>query len=431
MGKNQIWSPLETPDELKSEITFTKGTRLVDIRGKEYLDVNSGLWNTPFGYSDENILSEVKKQLDEVAYVNPCEFTTHAAKELADNIVELLDADMDKILYTCSGSECADLAIKIIRKYSSLGGNPERNFIAVIKHSYHGSYYGAMSISDYCGELRKGYAPLLQNIVEISLPFSEVIDIDTGKAMKQLEEELELYGKRLGGIIIEPVLGSAGVIQLPDWYIEKIVRFAKEKDILIAFDEVATGFGRTGDLFRFKHYRINPDIVMMSKAINNGILPLGAVAVSKKIVNRFRENKEMLFHLSTQNANALACVAGKATMQKFFSENNCLNNIKDLADKILVVLNELKRRYVQISNIRSCGMMFAIEMRDNSGNQLNEEAIIRTVRLLKKNGLLVEWSYIKDVSSCIVIMPMYIMNGDEINMMKDIFEKTFDKLLYC
>ena len=114
--------------------------------------------------------------------------------------------------------------------------------------------------------------------------------------MKQrLEQELEDFGDSLAGIIIEPVLGSGGVITLPEWYVHRIDIYAKEHDILIAFDEVATGFGRTGKMFCYQHYNIKPDIITMSKAMNNGILPIGAVAVSKKSWNNLESIRNLYF----------------------------------------------------------------------------------------------------------------------------------------
>ena len=428
MKQSNIWAPLETPDSSLTEIQKASGTRVFDVRGKEYLDMNSGLWNRPFGYGDEAIKEALKEQLDDVAYVNPCEFTTKAAEELADKLLELLHPDMEKILYTCSGSESADLTVKLIRKYASLGGTPERNVIAVVKNSYHGSYYGSMSISNYCSEARNGYAPLLPEIVELSLPFSEVEKIDIEDAKNVLEKELEACGKRLGGIILEPVLGSAGVIPLPDWFVNRLLEFANEKGVIVAFDEVATGFGRTGDVFRYEHFNAKPDIVTMSKALNNGILPLGAVAVSKRIVDRFRKNEELIFHLSTQNANALACRAGLEVVNRFSSDKSDLMKINAISKKIRAALDEVLEKYSRVFCVRQCGMMFSMELLDQENNQMSETDILKVVRLLKRNGILVEWSYLKDVSSCIVMMPMYIMSDEDIDKMKDGLDKTFARL---
>lgn len=437
MGKN-VWYPLSRPDEEKVHIVKASGVHLVDSRGKRYLDANSGLWNVPLGYDNPAIKKAIKEQLDEFCYVNPCEFKSDSSERLGDMLKNILHPKIDKIAYTCSGSECLELMIKLIRKYASSGNNPKRNGIAVVSNSYHGSYYGSMSLSSYDGSERNGYGELLGGIYELSLPFTaecrqDFYPEDLEEEMKStLCRELETFGDKLAGIIIEPVLGSAGVIPLPNWFVGEIKKYADQHDVLIGFDEVATGFGRSGTMFCYEQYDICPDLISMSKGINNGALPLGAVAISKKITDRFRECDGMIFHLSTQNANALSCAAALATIEQLTeNKRGLLMQAKNAGDFFEKSLKEsVAQRYGQIFDIRREGMMFSVELRDKRTNEiLPFDKLYKLVFLIRRNGIITEWSYIDKVSSCLVMFLPFVITNDDINELIIGLDNSFRRML--
>lgn len=437
MSEN-VWYPLSSPGASKIPIKSAEGIYLYDRRGKEYMDANSGLWNVPLGYRNENIIRKIQEQLDQFCYLNPCEFSSDAETELAILLKGLLHDEIDKIMYTCTGSESVELVIKLIRKYAALGPTPERNGIAILKHSYHGSYYGSMSCSNYDGRERQGYGPLLEGIYELELPFcnccrvGEVSDSCTTGMKKRLEDELAGFGEKLAGIIMEPILGSAGVIPLPGWYIDRILSYAREHDILVAFDEVATGFGRTGEMFAYEKYAVKPDLITMSKGINNGSVPLGAVAVGKKITERFQEKEEFIFHLSTQNANALGCAAGIATIHELIKDNMKLfGEIKEKSRYFEELFSkEIGQNHKQIFDFRNCGMMFAIDLMDrNLSERMSMRDLLKLVELLKKNGVIMEWSYIENLTSCLVIFLPFIVTKEQIQELVSRIKHSFSRIL--
>lgn len=227
---SNIWLPLCRPDDEKIKITSGERIYLTDIRGKTYIDANSGLWNVPLGYSNAAIKKEITNQLEKISYVNACEFSSERSSELADLLKQLHHEKIEKIVFTCTGSESVELAIKLIRKYASMGKDIFKRDIAIVQNSYHGSYYGSMSCSSYDAQEREGYFPLVEGIRELSLPFCTCWGFGnttkcTREMQQQLEKELELYGESLGGIIVEPILGSAGVIPLPYWYLKRLLYF--------------------------------------------------------------------------------------------------------------------------------------------------------------------------------------------------------------
>lgn len=432
------WYPLCRPDDERIKIRRTEGIYLYDTRGKEYLDANSGLWNVPLGYSNPRLKDALIGQLEKVHYVNACEFGTEEVEELSQALLEVHHEDISKIVYTCTGSEAVELSIKFIRKYAALKNKKDRTNIAIIRNSYHGSYYGSMSCSDYDGAEREGYGPLLPGIRELSLPFcsccrNQAISESCEERMKQkLEEELAAFGDSLAGFILEPVLGSAGVLPLPEWFLHRIDEYAKEHDILTVFDEVATGFGRTGKLFCYQHFNIKPDMITMSKAMNNGVLPIGAVAVSEKIVEQFRQHKEFIFHLSTQNGNALCCKAALATLEELQRDDGkVLTQAQHMGDYFAQrVEQDLMVEFPRIFDIRRRGMMFAIDFLDRDMKQrMKFDDLLKVVGLLKKYGVITEWSYIEDTTSCMVLFLPYIIEETQIDFLVERLWMTLKRVL--
>lgn len=437
MSEN-IWYPLSTPGAKKMNIQKAQGIYLYDQRGKEYLDANSGLWNVSLGYGNQAIQSSMISQIQKMSYLNPCEFVTDVAERHAELLKAQHHKDIERIIYTCSGSESVEVAIKLMRKYASLGDDPNANGIVVIKNSYHGNYYGSMSVSDYDGREREGYGPLLNRIYSIDLPFCQccrtdrVSDTCTEKMKQTLRNELDSLEGKVSGFILEPVLGSAGVIPLPKWFVKEIADYAKERDILVAFDEVAVGFGRSGTMFCYEQYDVLPDIVTMSKGINNGSIPMGAVAVSKKVTDRFLDSKEFLFHLSTQNMNAVGCAAGIAMIEELNKNDRQLLKQVNQRNRFFMSCfsQEIETEFEQIFEIRNRGLMFGIEIKNNDlSRQIGFNELMKLVELMKKNGVILEWSYLENLSSCMVLFLPFIIKEAEIEELIGRMKKTFLRLL--
>ncbi|WP_303862553.1 aminotransferase class III-fold pyridoxal phosphate-dependent enzyme, partial [Alkalibaculum bacchi] len=175
---NAYWKPFNRADNPSIlEVVSGSGVNLFDEDGKRYLDAYSGLWNMHYGYSDEDIKGAIIDQLNTLPYVNPITINYPKIEELSQLLCRITHKDIDKIIYTCSGSESNEGAIKLARKYSSLKGS-SRRAIGVIENSYHGSYYGSMSASTYEGKNREGYGPILRGFVSLSMPFTRESKMD-------------------------------------------------------------------------------------------------------------------------------------------------------------------------------------------------------------------------------------------------------------
>lgn len=427
---NRYWRPFKRVKE-ENEINIVKGeyVYLYDDKNNRYIDGYSGLWNMNFGYNDDEIKVAIKKQLDTLPYINPITLNLSIASRLSKRLCEITHQDIEKVLYTCSGSESIELAIKFVRKYQHIKKS-NKIAIAVLHASYHGTSYGAISASMYNNEFIEGYKPLLEKFVGLPVPFCRCCkggNIKTSCKYKMLEElktTLEKHKKTIGGIIIEPVIASGGVIPLFKEYLEYIVNFCQENDVLFVCDEVATGFGRTGELFYFHKYNLKPDLIALSKGINNGYLPLGALCVSKKIVSEFAKNEEFINHLSTQNGNPISIAAANATISKF-DTSNMLDGIHELSELTQKILIRKLGKIEAVHDIRVVGLMIAIDIINPHTKgilSLNKLAMIQNKIMGER--CLIGTSYTKNITSSLLFFPAYIMKKKEITAIANIIRNA-------
>lgn len=435
--RSTYWQPLNLVNGgLEREIVRGESEYLYDKNGKKYIDAYSGLWNVVLGYSDEDIIEAIINQLKKLPYINPITLKTDIVIEVSNMLCNLTHENISNIVYTCSGSEAIEAAIKIARKYSSLKGNG-RNKIAVIENSYHGSYYGSMSASNYEEEQKEGYGPMLEGFISLPLPFSRskagntLGNNEKMYILQKLKKILEENKNSLSAVILEPVLASGGVISLFKEYIVSISEFCEKNDILFICDEVATGFWRTGEIFRFKKFHLKPDIITLSKGINNGYLPLGAVCICRKIERVFEENKKILFHLSTQNANPICIASALATLKKI--GNSCFKDkINRLIEKFQSEISKKLLEVSYISEIRQVGLMIAIDLvkSKETNTPIDERSLINIVNRTYNKGCVIGMSFDYKITSSLLIFPSYIMNETNVEEIIRIVKEAIIEELY-
>ena len=389
---------------------------LYDTNGNKFFDGYSGLWNVNLGYSNQAVKSAITQQLDELPYSNPLFFSNKIAEKLAIKLCSMINMDMTKVIFACSGSETIEVAIKLVRKYSNLRCK-KANLIAVFGNSYHGSYYGSMSASTFEGNRREGYTPLLDGFVSIGIPYmrckqSDINDDYAVTLIDQLEKTLSNYAGQICALLIEPIIGSGGVIMPPLKYMNYLQEFCTRNDVLLICDEIACGFGRSGEMFGFQNYKLRPDIVTLSKGINNGYLPAGAVCVNSRIVNCFQENEQLLFHLSTQNANPICMASCFATIEQY--TDTLLENIKEMGSFWRNCLNTLLE-FQCVFDIRVFGLMVAIDLIDiNNDAPLSNLELNHIIEICCRRGVIVGDSFVENVLSAILLFPPYCTTKSQI-----------------
>lgn len=427
---NHLYHPLRTfrDGENYIEIIEADGITLKDSKEKEYRDYISGLWNLPLGYSNEKIKNSIKKQLDKLPYVNLFNLSNDTAKALAEKFYELTNKEYVKTIYTCTGSESVEVAIKLAHKYQYILKNKKKKNIAVFDISYHGSYYGSMSASGMDYEyIKDGYGEILNNFRYLKAPLCKCCKANSinDSCMEGFIEEVSSFikehGEELAALILEPVLGSGGVIDIPLKYMKKIKSFCDEKDVLLIFDEVATGFCRTGEMFAYERLGIKPDILLLSKGINNGYLPMGAVLINKRVLDVFNSSEDIFIHLSTQNGNPLCCASALATI-KILEEEKYNYIVTEKGSRFKELLTKELNKYPSVFDIRQIGFMFAIELSKSKEERvkLPDFRIDELIKKLIQKGTLI-YGYYTFMSSGLTLMPSFITTEEEwIKAIRDI-----------
>ncbi|WP_375058096.1 aspartate aminotransferase family protein [Zobellella sp. DQSA1] len=313
-----------------SQALHRKGTRIIergegvylwDANGNRILDGMAGLWCVNLGYGRDELIQAAERQLRRLPYYNLFFQTTHpSATELAATLSELLPGDMQHVFFTGSGSECNDTVVRMVRHYWASQGRPERKVIISRHNAYHGSTLAGAALGGMKPMHAQGGLPL-PDIVHIDQPyhFGEGQGRDPQafglERARQLEQKiLELGPERVAAFIGEPIQGAGGVIIPPQSYWPEIRRICKRYDILLVVDEVICGFGRTGHWFASEYYGLEPDLLCMAKGITSGYMPLGAVAVGRRVAEGIIRGGEF-FHGFTYSGHPVACAVALANIE--------------------------------------------------------------------------------------------------------------------
>ncbi|HAY3977470.1 TPA: aspartate aminotransferase family protein [Escherichia coli] len=421
---NKMIMPMFSFKNTFSREPFVKGESIIltDINGKEYVDCISGIWNVPFGFSNKHIIDEICKQSNRLQFSNLYVAPADVTVEYANRLLEKLNGDFLRFAYTCSGSESTELAMKFCRKFQKLIGT-ERTAIGAFNYSYHGTTFGAMSVSGIDKEFSKDYLPLVPNI--------NWIDVYENSDENAWRETISIffddYHDKLAGIIVEPIMGSGGVIEVKPEVLSLIKQKCDEYNIVLVFDEVATGFGRTGKMFAYQHSGVKPDLMCVSKAINNGYLPMGGVLIGSKVNDVFSLKDSFIEHFSTQNGNPIACAAALAVLD--FMEDELFQQIEEKGAYLEKSLYDLMHSKNVMLSFRRKGMMMALEMRETTaGKYLNEEMLNNVLENCYRRRIIVHPFYNPYQNSGIMLYPAYISSYEQLDLMAEKISMVFNKI---
>lgn len=338
-----------------------EGSYLYDHDGRRFLDLNAQLMNVNIGHQHPAVVEAIKAQADKLCYVNP-RFASEPRGELGRELAEITPGSLCKTFFTLGGAEATDHAVKIARLATG------RQKIVARRRSYHGSTYGALSLT---GEARRwATEPGIPGIVRAADPYpyrcrfcSDGPDCDLDCALRcadDIAEVIRLEGpKYVAAVILEPVAGANGVIIPPDGYLQRVREICDEYDVLLIADEVMTGFGRTGRWFAVEHWDVEPDIMTISKGLTSGSVPLGAVVVSEEIAYHFEDNP--LWAGLTYGAHTLACAAALATIQAYRDEG-IPERVVELGETLKAEYAAMAARHPSIGEARSIGLFSALEL---------------------------------------------------------------------
>lgn len=415
-----LWHPYTPMKVIEDELTILaegKGCCVKDTDGNSYIDASGGLWSTQCGLGHSTIIKAITDQLEKLSYGTL--FLGRAnepAVQLSRALVDLAPNPIAWAYLTGSGSESAELAIKLARMFFRLKGSTTKNEVAYFSKSYHGTYYGSLGVSGLVEE-RDLLAPLLPGLIEIQSPFS--FDTALGSyqdpvqaSVEDFERAIEVGDGAIAALILEPVFGSAGVIIPPSSFFDQIQRICRHHDVLLIVDEVATGFGRTGRWFACEHFGLEPDILLVGKGINSGYLPLGATLFSAEIGQALISAETGIAHGSSHNGNPACCAAAIATIDVIRRER-LVERAASVGAYFLTQLLELKTLPF-VHAVRGIGLMIGVEISQGGGRLATPVQMAGLYLALKKAGVLV---YVGP--SSIIFMPSLTISFDEIRFVVD------------
>jgi acetylornithine/N-succinyldiaminopimelate aminotransferase len=333
-----------------------KGTKVWDKNGNQYLDFVSGLAVNNLGHCHPAVVSAIQKQAKTLLHVSNL-YHIEPQSQLAEHLTSQCFAD--KFFFCNSGTEAIEAAIKLARKFSADQGHPERIEIITMNNSFHGRTMGALSATAQ-KNYHTGFNPLLPGFKYI--PFNNI------QAAKKATS------KKTCAILVEPIQGEGGVNIPEPNFLKDLKSLCRGNDILLIFDEVQTGFGRTGKLFAHELFKTKPDIMTLAKALGGG-MAIGAMAATNRIMKSFVPGT----HASTFGGNPLTCAAALASL-KVITEKGFLKKASETGKYFLECLENLASQHSIVKEVRGKGMILAMEL-DKPGSQIVVDCM--------KNGFLI------------------------------------------
>lgn len=333
-----------------TEVTHAEGSQFTDADGNTFIDFSSQLMCSNLGHSANRVANAIAEQAHEAAYVAP-NYTTEARAKLGKKLAEVTPGNLSKTFFSTSGTEAVEAAIKIARFYTG------KQKILSRYRSYHGATYGSISVT---GDPRRLKAePGIPGTIKAPDPYAYGSTLDPMESVEYIDEMLELEGDTVAAVLVEPIVGSNGILVPPEEYLPRLKEIAHEHGALLIVDEVMSGFGRTGEWFGADVFDVEPDIMTMAKGLTGAYQPLGATIVNEEIADHFDEN--MLCHGHTYAGHPVAVAAGLETI-KTYQEENLIDRAGEIGEYLENRLEELAAKHPSVGETRGVGLFRGIEL---------------------------------------------------------------------
>uniref|UniRef100_A0A075HWX2 Putative [LysW]-aminoadipate semialdehyde/glutamate semialdehyde transaminase n=1 Tax=uncultured marine thaumarchaeote KM3_82_C03 TaxID=1456303 RepID=A0A075HWX2_9ARCH len=318
-------------------VTIEKGlgSHVWDTDNNEYIDCMGGYGVALVGHRNERVVNAIKSQIEKVITVHSS-FYNKTREEFLQTLIGIAPAGLSQVHLNNSGAESVEAGIKFARKFTGRKG------MVAMKGSYHGKSMGALSLT-FSPKYRESFKPLVEKVT-----FSPYGDIDA------LQTAVD---KDTAFVILEPIQGESGIHVPPDGFLQDVRKVCDENGSLLVFDEIQSGLGRTGRMWASEHWKTTPDIMCLAKGIAGGV-PMGVTLVRPDILSVMKKGE----HSSTFGGNPLACAAGTATLQAL-TQDGLIENAKNMGEKFLRGLNDLKSKHKIIREVRGRGLMIGAELK--------------------------------------------------------------------
>ena len=418
--KKHLWHPFTQSKTACDPIVIksAKDEILFDSNGKEYIDLISSWWINTHGHCRDEMISSISNQSKKLEQVLFAGFTHKPAVDLAEKLVEITPKNLQRVFYSDNGSTSVEIAMKVAIQYWFNKGK-KKKFVA-LRGGYHGDTFGAMSV----GRTSGFYDPFDHMLNETSfISFPEVwrgnnqLQQNEIKAINQVKKVIKKEKNQIAAVILEPLVqGAGGMKMCRKEFLSELVKIFKDSGIIVIFDEVMTGFGRTGKMFAADFLDVEPDIMCLAKSLTGGFIPLAATVFSEKIHKQFvnLDFKKTFLHGHTFSANPVACSVALSSL-KLFDKDKSFEKIK-LINKIhSEFLFELSKN-VNISKIRVLGSIAAFDYKKISSIYGSSDSLKLRQKFIEEGLLL------RPIGNTIYLMPPYCIKEKNL-------KKSYEKLI--
>ena len=435
--KRYLWHPFtQMQDWLTEDVVIIErgeGCYLIDIAGNRYIDGTASIWTNVHGHNHPELNAALKTQLDKVAHTTLLGYSNVPAIQLAQKLVAITPAGLNKVFYSDNGSTAVEVALKMAYQYWQHKGEPQRKLFIHFDNAYHGDTIGAMSVGGI-DSFHTTFESLFFKGVRVSAPEMYRAARDNASAVKTLwlnavAAALSENAGEVAGIILEPLIQGAGGMRIaPKGFLKELAGLAKRWKTLLIVDEVLTGFGRTGKMWACEHENVTPDILCTAKGLAAGYLPLAATLTTDDIYNAFLgeyRDLKTFFHGHTFTGNPLACAVALENIN-IFERENLLSRLQPTLEHFS---NRLQEFYTlsHVGDVRVCGFAAGIELMKNPDTYtpypFEEKVGIRVCKAALARGAM-----LRPLVNTVVLMPPLQITISELDALLDIVYAAIERV---
>lgn len=398
-------------------VTHAEGAYLYQADGKKIFDAISSWWVTIHGHSEPHIASAIRAQTEKLSQIIMANFTHEAAQEFVHKLSHAVDPKFAHVFLSDSGSTAMEVAIKMAVGAHFHNGEAQRTKIIAFDHAYHGDTIGTSSVGAR-GVFTKPNEKLLYDVLRVPSPAD-----DAAACLKNLEVMLGALHDEIAAVVIEPLVqGSGGMKFYSADVLDQITLMTQRHGAYMIFDEVMTGFGRTGTMFAYQQCKILPDIIALAKGLTGGFLPMAATLATDEIFDAFyyEDRAKTFFHSTSYTGNALACAAAVANLE-LWESGTPQKNVDALAALQQKFLDEIAT-HPAVKNPRRCGTITAFEMEDASGNYLSDISP-RLQKFSLERGIL-----LRPLGNTLYVLPPYCTTEDDLENCYVVMREFMDQV---
>jgi adenosylmethionine-8-amino-7-oxononanoate aminotransferase len=417
MRTNPFWHPFADMHALADvgelQIDRGEGVYVFDSEGRRYLDATASLWYCNVGHGRQEIGRAAAEQMARLAaYSTFGDLTNRPIAELAERLAALAPFPDAAAFFTSGGSDCIDTAVKLVRKYWALMGQPDRRVVISRSGSYHGMHVAGTSLAGIEPN-RADYGEMLPEVQHVAWDSAE-----------ELEKVIANVGaERVAAFFCEPVVGAGGVFHPPAGYLAEVERICRETGVLLVADEVVTGYGRLGEWFACQRYGIEPDILVSAKGLTSGYLPMGALLVGPRVKEPFYDGTAGLWrHGYTYSGHAAVAAAALANLD-ILEREGLVSRSRQLESVLAAALRPLEKHPL-VSEVRVAeGLLAAVQI-DPAAISVDAALPARTVAELRSLGVLTRTL----ATGAIHVSPALVITEDQLHELADGVAVALDRV---